>query len=96
MATSEYRVSGMSCAHCEAGVQTEVAQIPGVDGVTVSADTGRLVVTSALLIAADAVLGAVERGRLCGRLGRMSTAPRHLADSTAPDTTDSAATSKTP
>jgi cation transport ATPase len=30
----------MSCAHCEAAVQTEVAQIPGVDGVAVSADAG--------------------------------------------------------
>lgn len=60
MPTSEYRVSGMSCAHCEAAVQGEVAGIPGVDGVTVSADTGRLVVTSALPIDANAVLAAVD------------------------------------
>lgn len=60
MPTSEYRVSGMSCGHCEAAVQSEVAQIQGVDDVTVSAATGRLVVTSAQPIDADAVLGAVD------------------------------------
>ncbi len=60
MATSEYQVSGMSCAHCEAAIQSEVAQIPGVDGVHVSADTGRLVVTSSAPIAEEAVMGAVD------------------------------------
>ena len=60
MPTSEYRVSGMTCAHCEAAVRDEVARIPGVDGVTVSADTGRLVVTWAAPIDTDAVLGAVD------------------------------------
>ena len=60
MPTSEYRVSGMSCAHCEAAVQSEVAQIPGVEGVTVSATTGTLVVTSARPVDAEAVLGAVD------------------------------------
>ncbi|OBJ05114.1 heavy metal transporter [Mycobacterium sp. 1482292.6] len=60
MPTSEYRVSGMSCGHCEAAVESEVAQIPGVQEVAVSAATGRLVVTSARPIDADAVLGAVD------------------------------------
>lgn len=60
MPTSEYRVSGMSCGHCEAAVRSEVAQLPGVQDVTVSAATGRLVVTSAQPIDADAVLGAVD------------------------------------
>ncbi|OBH55664.1 heavy metal transporter [Mycobacterium colombiense] len=60
MPTSEYQVSGMSCGHCEAAVRSEVAQIPGIDGVTVSAATGKLVVTSAQPIDADAVLGAVD------------------------------------
>ncbi len=60
MPTSEYRVSGMSCGHCEAAVRSEVAQIPGVDDVTVNAATGSLVVTSAQLVDADAVLGAVD------------------------------------
>lgn len=60
MPTSEYQVSGMSCGHCEAAVQSEVAQIPGVQEVAVSAATGRLVVTSAQPIDPDAVLGAVD------------------------------------
>jgi copper chaperone CopZ len=64
MPTSEYQVSGMSCGHCEAAVHSEVARIPGVDGVSVSADTGRLVVTSAVPIDADAVLGAVVEAGL--------------------------------
>jgi copper chaperone len=60
MPTSESRVSGLTCAHCEAAVQTEVSQIPGVDGVAVSADAGRLVVTSSVPIDSGAVLGAVD------------------------------------
>ena len=60
MVTSEFQVSGMSCAHCEAAIRSEVAQIPGVDGVDVSADAGRLVVTSSAPIDEKAVLGAVD------------------------------------
>lgn len=60
MTTSEYQVSGMSCAHCEAAIHSEVARIPGVDDVDVSAKTGRLVVTSSLPIDTHAVLDAVE------------------------------------
>ena len=60
MPTSEYQVSGMSCGHCEAAVRSEVAQIPGIDDVTVNAATGKLVVTSAQPIDTDAVLGAVD------------------------------------
>lgn len=60
MPTSEFRVSGMSCGHCEAAVRSEVAQIPGIDHVTVSAATGKLVVTSDQPVDADAVLGAVD------------------------------------
>ncbi len=60
MATSEYQVSGMSCAHCEAAIRSEVARIPGVAGVDVSARTGRLVVTSSVPIDEAAVLSAVD------------------------------------
>jgi copper chaperone len=60
MATSEYRVTGMTCGHCEAAVRAEVSQIPGVDGVDVDARTGRLVVASSVPIDAKAVLGAVD------------------------------------
>lgn len=60
MVTSEYRVDGMTCAHCEAAVRDEVGRIPGVEHVDVSADTGRLVVTSSVPIDATAILGAVD------------------------------------
>lgn len=60
MVTSEYRVEGMTCAHCEAAVKDEVGRITGVEHVDVSADTGRLVVTSSVPIDATAVLGAVD------------------------------------
>ncbi len=59
MTTREYRVDGMSCGHCEAAVKDEVGRIPGVQRVDVSADTGRLVVTSSVPIDSAAVLGAV-------------------------------------
>lgn len=60
MASSEYRVTGMSCGHCEAAVQAEVSRIPGVDSVDVSARTGRLVVASSVPIDAAEVLSAVD------------------------------------
>jgi len=53
-------IRGMSCGHCETAIRSEVAQIPGVDDVMVSAATGRLVVTSTQPIDADAILGAVD------------------------------------
>ncbi|OBK45225.1 heavy-metal-associated domain-containing protein [Mycobacterium sp. 1081908.1] len=60
MATHEYRVSGMTCAHCEAAVKDEVGRIPGVDRVDVNAGTGRLVVRSSLPVDSSAVLRAVD------------------------------------
>ncbi len=60
MVTSEYRVDGMTCAHCEAAVKDEVGRIAGVEHVDVSADTGRLVITSSVPIDTTAVLGAVD------------------------------------
>lgn len=57
---SEYQVSGMSCGHCEAAIRAEVDQIPGVDGVDISARTGRLVITSSRPVDAAAVLAAVD------------------------------------
>ncbi len=60
MTVAEYQVTGMSCAHCEAAIRSEVGQIDGVEAIEVSAATGRLVVTSAADIAADQVLAAVD------------------------------------
>jgi copper chaperone len=60
MTTSEYRIDGMSCGHCESAVQKEVGRLPGVERVDVSADTGRLLIMSSVPIDAAAVLGAVD------------------------------------
>lgn len=60
MSTTEYAVTGMSCAHCENAIRSEVEQIPGVTGVEVSAQSGRLVVSSDAPIADEAVIAAVD------------------------------------
>lgn len=60
MTVAEYQVTGMSCAHCEAAIRSEVGQIDGIESIEVSAGTGRLVITSATDIAADRVLAAVD------------------------------------
>lgn len=60
MSTSEYQVTGMSCGHCEVAIRGEVSQIPGVDSIDVSAQTGRLVVTTAQPVDDAAVLAAVD------------------------------------
>jgi copper chaperone len=54
-----YRVQGMTCAHCAASVQEEVAEVPGVTAVEVDLATGRLAVTGAG-VGEDAVRAAVE------------------------------------
>jgi copper chaperone CopZ len=59
MAANEYRVTGMTCGHCEMSVREEVGEIAGVDDVQVSAQTGRLVVTAAAEIDDAQVLAAV-------------------------------------
>ena len=58
--TTQYRVTGMSCGHCEASVREEVAKIDGVQRIDVNALTGDLVVESAAPVADAAVLAAVD------------------------------------
>lgn len=58
--TTEYKVTGMTCAHCEASVRGEVAKIAGVDQITVDAKTGTLIVGSTASIADGDVLAAVD------------------------------------
>ena len=60
MATSEYQVTGMTCGHCEMSIREEVSQIPGVDEIRVSAQTGKLVVSSTSALDDAAVLAAVD------------------------------------
>jgi copper chaperone CopZ len=60
MTATEFQVTGMTCGHCEMSVREEVQKIAGVEGVDVSAQTGRLVVTSAAEVDAAAVIAAVD------------------------------------
>lgn len=60
MSTTEYQVTGMTCGHCEMSVREEVGQIAGVDGIEVSAQTGKLVVTASAPLEDAAVVAAVS------------------------------------
>ena len=60
MASNNYQVTGMTCGHCEASVREEVGEIAGVTGIEVSAQTGRLVVTTSGDLDDAKVLAAVE------------------------------------
>lgn len=60
MSTTEYTVTGMSCGHCENSVREEIGEIGGVEVVSVSAETGKLVVSSDRPIDDAAVLAAVD------------------------------------
>ena len=60
MSTSEYQVTGMTCGHCEMSIREEVGTVPGVTGIEVSAQTGKLVVTSTEPVDEAAVLAAVD------------------------------------
>ena len=60
MTTTEFQVTGMSCGHCETAIRSEVSEIPGVTGIEVSAQTGRLAVTAEQPIEDAAVIAAVD------------------------------------
>lgn len=60
MTTTEFLVTGMTCGHCEMSVREEVEEVPGVTGVEVSHQTGRLTVTSDQPVNDAAVLAAVQ------------------------------------
>ena len=60
MAANEYQVTGMTCGHCEMSVREEVGELAGVQDVQVSAQTGKLIVTSESEIDDTAILAAVE------------------------------------
>ncbi len=60
MSTQTFTVTGMTCGHCVASVQEEVAEVAGVEQVDVVLETGSLTVTSAEPVDAAAVQAAVE------------------------------------
>ncbi|MET8954661.1 heavy-metal-associated domain-containing protein [Streptomyces sp. NPDC004393] len=58
--TTVYRVSGMSCGHCEGSVSGEISGIAGVSSVTAVASTGQVTVVSAAPLDDEAVRAAVD------------------------------------
>ena len=50
----------MTCGHCEMSIREEVSEIPGVQDIQVSAQTGKLNVTAEGEIDDAKVLAAVE------------------------------------
>ncbi|HUC27566.1 MAG TPA: heavy metal-associated domain-containing protein [Streptosporangiaceae bacterium] len=59
MASTVITVTGMTCSHCVAAVQSEIGKLPGVAGVDVDLDTGSVTVTAEPLPEADALRAAV-------------------------------------
>ncbi len=60
MTTNEFQVTGMTCGHCEMAVRGEVSKLTGVEGVEVSAATGRLVVSTSAPVEDIDVIAAVD------------------------------------
>ncbi|MFF8031028.1 MULTISPECIES: heavy-metal-associated domain-containing protein [unclassified Streptomyces] len=58
--TTVYKVSGMSCGHCEGAVSGEISGIPGVSSVTAVASSGEVTVVSAAPLDEEAVRAAVD------------------------------------
>ncbi|MET9500861.1 heavy-metal-associated domain-containing protein [Streptomyces sp. NPDC006259] len=67
--TAVYKVSGMSCGHCEGAVSGEISGIPGVTSVKAVASTGEVTVVSATTPDDEAVRAAVDEAgfELVGR-----------------------------
>ncbi|MGP3971476.1 heavy-metal-associated domain-containing protein [Streptomyces sp. 6N223] len=60
MTTTTYKVSGMSCGHCEGAVSSEVSALPGVTEVKATAATGLVTVVSEAPLTDDAVRAAID------------------------------------
>lgn len=65
--TTEYRVSGMTCGHCEASVREEVGEVSGVEAIEVSAETGTLTVTGDGIDDAAVLAAVTEAGYQAAR-----------------------------
>lgn len=68
--TTVFKVSGMSCGHCEGAVSGEISRIAGVSSVTAVAKTGEVTVVSAAPLDDKAVRDAVDEAgfELAGRV----------------------------
>ncbi|WP_326659476.1 heavy-metal-associated domain-containing protein [Streptomyces canus] len=67
--TAVYKVSGMTCGHCEGAVSQEISALDGVTAVTAVAKSGEVTVTSATPLDEEAVRAAVDEAgyELVGR-----------------------------
>ncbi|MDX3711079.1 heavy-metal-associated domain-containing protein [Streptomyces europaeiscabiei] len=67
--TAVYKVSGMSCGHCEGAVSGEITELGGVSSVKAVASTGEVTVVSAAPLDEEAVRAAVDEAgfELVGR-----------------------------
>ncbi|MCX4778497.1 MULTISPECIES: heavy-metal-associated domain-containing protein [unclassified Streptomyces] len=58
--TTVYRVTGMTCGHCEGAVTAELSELAGVSSVKAVAATGEVTVVSAAPLDEAAVRAAVD------------------------------------
>ncbi|WP_392670635.1 heavy-metal-associated domain-containing protein [Streptomyces sp. LN785] len=58
--TAVYRVTGMTCGHCEGAVAEELSGIEGVSSVKAVASTGQVTVVSEAPLPEEAVRAAVD------------------------------------
>lgn len=67
--TTVYKISGMTCGHCEGAVSQEISALQGVTAVQAIAKTGEVTVTSAVPLDEEAVRAAVDEAgyELAGR-----------------------------
>ncbi|MER6015734.1 heavy-metal-associated domain-containing protein [Streptomyces bluensis] len=67
--TTVYKVSGMSCGHCEGSVSSEISGIAGVTSVQAVASSGEVTVVSTAPLDEGAVRAAVDEAgfELVGR-----------------------------
>jgi copper chaperone CopZ len=68
--TAVYKVTGMSCGHCEGSVSAEIAGLPGVSSVKAVAASGEVTVVSEAPLDDEAVRAAVDEAgfELVGRI----------------------------
>lgn len=59
--TTELKITGMTCAHCERAVQTALEAVPGVSSVRVDRNAGSATVSGDAAVA-DLVAAVAEEG----------------------------------
>ncbi|TCN48118.1 copper chaperone CopZ [Rhodococcus sp. SMB37] len=60
MSTTTITVTGMTCGHCASSVREEISEIPGVTGVNVDFESGRVDIESNTEIDSASITAAVD------------------------------------